>query len=31
MAWPRHLLQSVEIASVTQARVSDDCTYIPSI
>jgi hypothetical protein len=27
MPWPRHLLQSVEIPVVTQARVSDD--YVP--
>jgi len=27
MSWPRHILQSLEIPAVTQARVSDD--YIP--
>lgn len=26
MPWPRHLLQSVEVAAVTQSRVSDDYT-----
>ena len=26
MPWPRHVMQSLEIQSVTQARVSDDYT-----